>query len=204
MNDIIIRQNFHKKVLNRHHSCNSTLVIDELGLKHGKCRADIVVINGHLSGFEIKSDKDSLSRLFKQINIYNHVFDHATIVVGPRHFKESQKLIPDWWGIILCSQGRQGAISFKTVRRPKLNKNIDPKSIAELLWKNEAEEILQKRGLSGVALRQRRSILYEYLADMLSLDELRKTVRCYLTNRTNWRCPVQPFLNGDSSQLVSM
>jgi len=41
MNDHDIRVNIHKKILMRHHKNNNTLVIDELGLKNGDCRADI-------------------------------------------------------------------------------------------------------------------------------------------------------------------
>ena len=46
MKDIDIRINTHKKILLNHHKNDNTLVIDELGLKHGNCRADIAVING--------------------------------------------------------------------------------------------------------------------------------------------------------------
>ena len=71
MNDAQIRSSFHSKKLRRHHATPDTLVVDELGLKHGKCRADIAVINGHLIGYEIKSDDDSLHRLARQVEAYN-------------------------------------------------------------------------------------------------------------------------------------
>ncbi len=35
MNDVDIRQNFHKKILRRQDAQKDTLVIDELGLNHG-------------------------------------------------------------------------------------------------------------------------------------------------------------------------
>ena len=109
MNDIEIRHYFHKKKLRKHHAAKNTLVVDELGLKHGKCRADIAVINGHLDGFEIKSDRDTLSRLSDQISVYNLVFDHATLIVGPRHIEEAKTQVPEWWGVIFCEEGRRGA-----------------------------------------------------------------------------------------------
>ena len=58
MNDERIRAAFHRKVLRRHHANANTLVIDELGLKHGKRRAVIAFINGHINGYEIKCDYD--------------------------------------------------------------------------------------------------------------------------------------------------
>jgi hypothetical protein len=43
-----------------------TIILDELGLRHGAARVDIVVVNGNLIGFELKSDRDDLRRLPKQ------------------------------------------------------------------------------------------------------------------------------------------
>lgn len=60
-------------------------LIIELGIKHGKTRADIVIIGENLIGFEIKSDEDTLSRQTAQIRAYNDVFDKVTVVVGIRY-----------------------------------------------------------------------------------------------------------------------
>ncbi len=88
MNDAQIRANFHSQRLQKYHDSSNTLVIDELGIKHGKNRADIVVISDILIGFEIKSDEDSLSRLSGQIKAYNDVFDKAAILVGERYSRQ--------------------------------------------------------------------------------------------------------------------
>jgi hypothetical protein len=189
MNDLLIRQSFHKKMLRRYHSCKNTLVVDELGLKHGKCRADIAVINGYLHGFEIKSDNDSLCRLGNQAEIYSLVFDRATMIVGTRHTATVTALVPEWWGIIVCTQGSRGAVTFKTVRRTKLNKSVDPISVAELLWRDEVADILRDKGMPPRILRQKRSVLYEYLNDLLTAHELCDTVKDRLKKRKNWRCP---------------
>lgn len=188
MNDVDIRQNFHKKILRRQHTQKDTLVIDELGLNHGKCRADIAVINGHLAAYEIKSNNDSLRRLEEQVKSYNAVFDKVSIVVGDRYIKTIQNYIPEWWGVILSVRGPRGAVNFDTIREARTNKNIDPISIAQLLWRNEAEEILQQKKLSPRILRQPRVVLYEYLVDTLNICELRKFVIEYFRKRKNWRC----------------
>ena len=188
MNDVDIRQNFHKKILRRQHAQKDTLVIDELGLNHGKCRADIAVINGHLAAYEIKSNNDSLRRLEEQVKSYNAVFDKVSIVVGDRYIKTIQNYIPEWWGVILSVRGPRGAVNFDTIREARTNKNIDPISIAQLLWRNEAEEILQQKKLSPRILRQPRVVLYEYLVDTLNICELRKFVIEYFRKRKNWRC----------------
>src|SRR6266542_195867 len=116
MNDALIRENFSRKVLHRYHSTPDVLVIDELGLKHGKCRADIALVNGRLIGYEIKSDEDSLDRLDEQVKVYSAVFDRVTIIVGAKHAKVVSSLVPKWWGIIVGHRCAEGEVSFKTLR----------------------------------------------------------------------------------------
>jgi len=198
MNDVEIRDSFHRKRLRRQHARAGTLVVDELGLNHGRCRADIAVINGSLVGYEIKSDCDSLNRLAEQVRSYNAVFDRAFMIVGERHRVAVQGYIPDWWGLILAARGVRGAVSFETMRPARKNEGIDPISVAQLLWRTEAAEILRHRGLSPKILRQPRAILYEYLVDALSGHELRRTVTDCLRLRRNWRCPVPPSRYGGS------
>lgn len=193
MNDVEIRNSFHRKRLKRQHAHEGTLVVNELGLNHGRWRADIAVVNGHLIGYEIKSDRDSLDRLTGQVKAYNAVFDRAFVVVGERHVGSVEKHVPEWWGLILSVRGARGAVNFKTLRPAAKNAGIDPISMARLLWHSEAAEVLRARGLSPKILRQPRAILYEHLADTLSISDLRRTVRDYLKKRRNWRCPLSPL-----------
>ncbi len=192
MNDVEIRQNFHRKILRRQHAHKDTLVIDELGLNHGKCRADIAVVNGRFVGYEIKSNNDSLRRLGEQVKSYSAVFDGVSIIVGNRYINCIQDYIPEWWGVIVSARGPRGGVNFDLIRKAQTNKNIDPISIAKLLWRNEAEEILMPKKMPSKILRQPRAILYECLVDVLNTCELRKIVRKYLKNRRNWRCPALP------------
>ena len=46
MTDKIVRNAFHKSVLQEAHYCSDTLVVDELGLNNGAVRADIAVLYG--------------------------------------------------------------------------------------------------------------------------------------------------------------
>jgi len=192
MNDVEIRQNFHRKILWRQHAQKDTLVIDELGLNHGKCRADIAVVNGHLIGYEIKSNNDSLRRLKNQVESYNAVFDKISVVVGDRYIKSIQSHIPSWWGVIVSVRGPRGAVNFDLIRKAMTNKSIDQISIAQLLWRNEVIEILQKNKVPNKILRQPRTVLYEYLVSILNICELRRAVRDYFKKRRNWRCPELP------------
>ena len=188
MNDLIIRKNFHKKKLRKYHADNNTLVIDELGLNHGKSRADIAVVNGLLVGYEIKSDNDSLFRLEEQIKSYNAIFDKVNIIVGLRHFRNIHKYVPRWWGIIIADKGLRNAVKFDLIRKSSRNKNIQPIPIARLLWRNEVIQLLKQKQIPSKLLRQPRAFLYETLVDSVNTDELKKSVRETLKTRRNWRC----------------
>jgi len=193
MNDQQIRTSFHQKYLRRHHCDSATLVVDELGLQHGKCRADIAVINGHLIGYEIKSDVDSLRRLNDQIDSYNAVFDRASAIVAARHLSEAVAILPEWWGVISASEGPRGAIHFRTIRRPKQNVHVDDYAVTQLLWRDEAQEILANLGVHGKQLREKRANLYGCIVSKLDSCELRITIREYLMKRTGWRRPAPLF-----------
>ena len=197
MNAEQIRQSFHQKMLRGYHIDKDTLVVDELGLKHGRCRADIAVINKHLIGYEIKSDLDSLKRLGVQIESYSDVFDRVAVVVGLRHLREVQILVPEWWGITSAIEGLRGAVYFKTIRTEGINPSVDDFSVAQLLWRNEAQDILINFGVKGNVLNQKRSILYRVLIDSLGSKVLRRVVREYLKNRKNWRYHEPLFPNDD-------
>ncbi len=197
MNDALIRESFHRQMLRWHRTFPNTLVLNELGLRHGRCRADIAVINGRLTGYEIKSDEDSLERLTEQIKTYSAVFDHAAVITGARHRDAVLSRLPKWWGVIVCHQGKRGGVSFETWRSAGRNARVDPVAVAQLLWKAEAAEILKSLGEPSTLLRQRRSLLYERLAAVLGLAQLQHRVRECLKRRRNWRHPEPPFPGGD-------
>lgn len=187
MRDGDVRLALHNKVLKEHHGDSDTLVLDELGIRHGTSRVDVAVVNGYLHGYEIKSDSDTLQRLPTQMEIYNSVFDHVTLVVGSKHADKVEELIPGWWGIRVATEGARGAIKFRMKRKPKKNPAIDPIALAELLWRDEAVEELAILGATGKVLRQPRAELYRHLAESMELDELRDTVRRRLKGRQSWR-----------------
>lgn len=194
-----VRRALHQKVLMDHHGDNNTLVLNELGLRHGTCRVDIAVVNSYLHGYEIKSDADTLDRLPGQIAVYSAVLDRVTLVVGKTHIAKAEAVIPDWWGIKVVSAGPRGGINFETYRPLKMNPEIDPIALAELLWRPEVISILQKLGAPAGILRKPRANLYQYLAKVLKLEELRRVIRHCLKVRERWRDHSPLSLNADLS-----
>jgi hypothetical protein len=203
LNDAAIRAAIHRQRLRGMREHAETLVVDELGIDHGKLRADIAVVNGRLTGFEIKSDLDSLARLRRQITGYRRVFDYAHVVATDRHLKRVRSMVPGWWGIVAVSTGPRGGLRFRTVRRGSQNPKRSAIALARLLWRDEIVALLSSLGMHGKSLRRERSRLYRSLVRRVTTDDVARLVRGCLRSRAGWRDLSRPSLYGDSSQRIA-
>ena len=88
------------------------MILNELGLRHGRCRVDVAVVNGSVHGNELKSDRDTLDRLSFQVQTYGKVLDRATLVVGERHAEKAIAMLPDWWGIKVAANLAQMGLAL--------------------------------------------------------------------------------------------
>jgi hypothetical protein len=187
MTDRIIRTAFHQRILHDAHSSNDTLVVDELGLNNGAVRADIAVLNGKLTGYEIKTNADKLGRLPGQVKAYNQVFDETYVVVAERHLKGAIKIISKWWGIYIIRISEDDIIQFESYRPAMSNPKRNFISIARLLWKEEALEIANIRFNCGMIERSTRIEIYKAISKVCETDELSNLVINYLKWRDAWR-----------------
>jgi hypothetical protein len=188
-----------KAHLARVHSDEEHVVIDELGLCQGDARADVVLINGALNGFEIKSDRDTLARLSRQRHFYGHCFETMTIVVGAKHVAAIRRSVPKWWGIMEATD-TSGTPVLRSIREPQPNNGIRPKRVARLLWKSELHSILIARGLR-FPKRAKNDQLINALVATLKTPELLAMVRNAIKARGDWRVGPSPFRCGDLRKL---
>lgn len=191
--DYEIREALHRKVLRSSHRCSSTIIVDELGLAHGKTRIDIAVLNGHLHGYEIKSAKDTLGRLPDQLAHYRKSLQKLTIVVAPNHMEGVLSIAPEWSGLVLAQKGPRGGIKFNTVRKAAINPEVDGVALAHLLWRKEAIELLAKFGVSEKEMNKPRKQLYEIIANETSAAELVSWIKEKFMARETWRVDLQPM-----------
>lgn len=200
-NDLIIRSALKEILENRHAKDEKVRIIEELGVQHGTARVDIAVVNGIMHGYEIKSDQDTLQRLPEQIDIFNSVFDKMTLVVGKKHLHEAINIVPDWWGIIVAKINTNSPVIFNLIREGELNQGQDSVSVARLLWRQEALNILREKGEAKGFYSKPRDSIYEKLALVLDQKTLREKVRETIFFRTDWRPDAPLILNGGSRQL---
>ncbi len=172
-------------------------ILEELGVRHGTARIDIAVINGVMHGYEIKSDRDTLKRLPEQMAEFNAVFDKLTLVVGKRHLYDAVNIIPDWWGIIVAKIDVNCKVFFQTIREAEDNQDQVGVSIARLLWKEEALQILEEQNKAKGVRSKPREFIYQRLANVLDAETLKEKVRdALLVSREDWRSDAPLILNG--------
>jgi len=182
-----IRKAFHIKRLSTYHNNSNTMVLDELGVIHGKNRIDIAVVNGHIHGYEIKSSRDNLSRFSSQLKTYIKCFEKLTIISAENHIEELNKVTPTWCGIIMAKKGARGGITFSTIRKAKKNPNVDIIAMAHFLWKKEAIELLIKFGASKDMLIGTREKLYNNISKLITIPELSTQIKNLFMKRDEWR-----------------
>jgi len=169
-----------------HAGDDNTRVVEEMGVWAGSVRVDIAVINGELCGFELKSARDTLERLPKQVSLYSEVFDRMTLVVAEKHIAKAVQIIPTWWGISAASGDANIGLRLEQARPACVNPELRPLQIARLLWRSEAIAILERHNLVRGCRSKSADVLAQRLASELALDELRLEVRSALKARVNW------------------
>jgi hypothetical protein len=160
-------------------------VVDEFDLA-GAARVDIAVVNGALAGIEIKSERDSLRRLARQVDAYGLVFDEVTVVAAQRHLRHVLEQVPAWWTVISVN-GVPGEVDFNIERTGATNVSIDTEQLLWLLWRDELLDELATRHLLKGLRSKPRQVLCQRLASELDVDEIRSLVRNRLRARRKWR-----------------
>jgi hypothetical protein len=186
MRDYDIRSALVAQVLTAHVEDVDTLVRHELGICAGRRRVDIAVINGEIAGWEIKSDEDTLARLAGQVDAYGQVLDRATLVTTPRWVARADQHIPQWWGMTVVEQV-DDTVVVHPIRDPADNStHVNPMSLAQLLWRDEALDELRQRGQARGLSAKARHYVWERLIGVVPLEELRGIVRRRLKARSEW------------------
>jgi hypothetical protein len=182
MRDADVRRAVKAWLVAQHGHERDARLVEEMGVWSGSVRIDIALINGSLSGYELKSDSDTLERLPRQLAIYGRVFDYLHLVVGKRHAEKARALLPDWWGVRVAVQCRTG-VQLVPYREPSLNPAPDPYLIAEMLSKEEAIGVLERFNLDKGWRSKKVRLIHERLARELRLQTLKDEVRAVLKAR---------------------
>ena len=87
----------HKILLGKH-SLQTASMMNEFRV--GECKADVAILNGTATVYEVKSERDSLTRLERQIAAYATVFAKVYVIAAESHVQAVANTVPDFVGIL--------------------------------------------------------------------------------------------------------
>lgn len=162
-NEYVYRAALTKKILLGKHSLRTASMLTEV--RAGDCKADLVILNGTATVYEIKSERDSLARLVNQIANYKRVFATINVIAGEEHLEGIRRVLDEDVGILTLSRKYQISQVRDAVDMPE---RTCPVTILETLRAAEAIAILKALGISTpeVPNTQRHAMLRTIFADL--------------------------------------
>ncbi len=124
------------------HSLRTASMLNEFRV--GECKADLAILNGTATVYEIKSERDSLSRLERQVTAYAKVFASVYVIAGENHIDAVIDSVPMDVGIMKLNSRHGISILREAADRPE---RTSPVAIFDSIRTLEASKILQLQGM---------------------------------------------------------
>jgi hypothetical protein len=140
--EYVYRAALTQRVLLGKHSLNTACMLTEF--RAGTCKADLAILNGTATVYEIKSERDSLARLANQVENYKRVFAKVFVIASNDHVDSVFKTVPTDVGVLELSARHQISTIREAEDRPD---RICPVTVFESLRTAEAETILAQLGV---------------------------------------------------------
>ena len=141
--EYIYRAAITQKILMGTHSLRTASMLNEFRI--GSCKADLVILNGSAAAYEIKSERDSLARLFNQIESYKRVFAMVNVIASEGHIEGVLKTVSHDVGVMCLSKRYRITLVREAVDCPA---RICPVTVFESLRMAEGIAILQAMGVA--------------------------------------------------------
>jgi hypothetical protein len=132
----------HNILLGRH-SLRTASMLNEFRV--GECKADLAILNGTAKVYEVKSERDSLNRLERQVATYAKVFAQVYVIAAESHIDAVITSVPRDVGILLLNSRHQIQTLRDAADRPECT---SPVAIFDSIRTDEARRILLSQGIS--------------------------------------------------------
>lgn len=130
------------KVLLGTHSLRTAAMLTEFRV--GNCKADLAILNGTATVYEIKSERDSLSRLSAQLSEYRKVFSKVYVIAGENHVGSVLDMVESDVGVMQLSKRQQISTIRSATDCPE---RICPVTVLDSVRVDEAVKILNLLGM---------------------------------------------------------
>jgi len=138
-NEYVYKNAIANKILLGKHSINTSLMLSEF--RAGNCKADVVIINGTSTVYEIKSKYDSFKRLDKQLKAYLEIFDLINIITSRSQLEKVKSILPEKVGLLVLTDRN----TISTIREPVSNKKyLIQDKLFDSLKKNEYIAVIKR------------------------------------------------------------
>ncbi|RFS22914.1 sce7726 family protein [Aeromonas dhakensis] len=161
--EYIYRTAISQKILMGTHSLRTASMLNEF--RAGSSKADLVILNGTATVYEIKSERDSLARLATQVDNYKRVFAKVNVIASEMHLNGILETVPDDVGVMCLSKRYQITTIREAIDHPA---RICPVTVFESLRIAESIEILEAMGVMvpEVPNTQRHAMLRELFSTL--------------------------------------
>ncbi len=198
-NEYIYKAALTHKVLLGEHNLRTASMLTEFRAE--SCKVDYVILNGTATAYEIKSERDSLARLEKQVHSYMNVFARVNVIAGENHIDSILNLVPKEVGVMKLTKRFTINTVRAAVNRPE---RTNPLSILDSMQLREAKNILKELGLDIPDVPN--TCLYEELRNtyikLKSVDVHRAMVNTLKVTRN--LMPLQELMNDIPKSLQPM
>lgn len=131
-----------RRILFGRHSLHTASMLNEFRV--GTCKADLAILNGKATAYEVKSERDSLVRLHKQVTTYATVFAQVYVIASENHVAGVENTVPRDVGILVLNRRYQ----ISTVREASgTPEQTSPEAIFNSVRTEEARRILALNGV---------------------------------------------------------
>ncbi|WP_437653089.1 sce7726 family protein [Sorangium sp. So ce1182] len=134
--DYVYRAAIANKIFLGRHSPATTTLLSELRVWRSK--ADLAMLNGTSTVYEIKTELDNFDRLASQVDAYSRMFDLIYVVTNARQSQHLQSVVPSHVGIIVLSESFTLQVTRDAVSNAD---NIDIPTVADALRRQELIEM---------------------------------------------------------------
>lgn len=134
------------RLFDRAHIDDDAVLISEMTVANWSRRADVVLANGSLWAFEVKSELDSLTRLPGQLDAFTTHFEKVCVVCAPRFETGARALLPEGVGLWVAED--DGSLRERV--RPRYTRLTKTASVG-LMKANELRALLSCNGFTGIA-----------------------------------------------------
>lgn len=172
-NEYVYKNMIARKILIGRHSMKSSTMLSEFRV--GTNKADLVLLNGCSTCYEIKTEYDSLVRLEDQLTSYTKIFNKVVVVCASKMITEVIHLIPDNVGVIEFTD----SCILKPIREPHENYSIDLELMMKSLRKEEYLSIAEQ--IYKLKIDVPNTQLFDYCFNIISKADPEFVNKLFLT-----------------------